>query len=128
MTYRMIALGIALAALPVAAYSQLVSETVEDNQRICRYASPKSFLTGSDNNRVYRTSVGQNCPATFPVDNPHLSLPPTARLDMEITADQVRRCRYEQAGATWWRSIPIAMQCPLHAGLLSPQVEADGRR
>ncbi len=128
MSYRLIAMGMALTALPATAYSQLASETVENNQRICRYASPKTFLTGPDNNRVYQTSVGQNCPATFPTDNPNLPLPPTARLESEIAADQVRRCRYEQAGTMWWRSIPIAMQCPLHAGQLSSQIERESRR
>lgn len=128
MNVRTILLGIALTALPVAAYSQLVSEAVENNQRICRYESPKTFLTGPENNRIYRTSIAQNCPATFPVDNPNLPLPPTARLEAETAADQVRQCRYEQAGTRWWRSLPVAMQCPLHAGLLPAQALGENGR
>lgn len=107
-----------LTSLSPPAAAQLSSERVQGLQRECLYRGLATPSAPAGETRVHRVGIGQNCPGQYPM-TAQLEMPMTARLVREEAAGSARACTYEQAGATWTRSIPITQSCPLAAGMLT---------
>jgi hypothetical protein len=112
----------ALAATPAAA--QLVSERVENQDRICTYRDGNTAAGG----REYRIGLGEACSAYAPRERTSAPPPPTARLESTAERDGKRICSYAQRYRRWSFQVPLETHCPINAGLLTERQPADERR
>jgi hypothetical protein len=112
----------ALAATPAAA--QLVSERVENLERICTYRDGNSAAGA----REYRVGLGEACSAYIPTERTSAPPPPTARLESTAERNGKRICSYAQRYRRWSFEVPLDTRCPVSAGMLAERQPADAER
>jgi hypothetical protein len=109
------------ACLPAVAKAQLITERLDGNRRVCTYRGAAGLTTGSDQARVLRISVGENCPYYFPLFDNSRPAPPTAPLSSDRPSDNPNVCIYSQWGQSWAYPAPAQGHCPPAAGMLRAQ-------
>jgi hypothetical protein len=120
-------LFIVAASLPAVAGAQLISERVEGNQRLCAYRGASGLTTGSEQSRVFRVGVGENCPNFFPLIDNNRPPPPTAPLSNDLEFEHSNGCVYRQWGQSWTYQPPAGSHCPPVAGLIPTQTSPPAR-
>jgi hypothetical protein len=123
-----IAISMIVAGLPDAAHAQLIRERLAGNARICTYAGQAGYTTGTDQTRILRVGIAENCPNFFPLIDNSRPPPPTAPLLEEAAAGRPSLCVYGQWGATWTYSPPAGSHCPPVAGMIPRQTQRPARQ
>ena len=107
---------ILLAAVPVRA--QVLSEQVQDNNRICTYAGTETLADGQVVPRTFTVGLGQECPATAPYRDPNAPVPANAALLGERTNGASRFCLYGEGGIEYQVAVAITLRCAMTPALL----------
>lgn len=104
---------LAFALCSNAASAQLISERVENGQRICAYY-------GSDRNpqdelvaRTRTVGFGENCPAVAYPRDLTAPPPPNAQLIEEANGGSGRVCVFSQGSQQYRLSIPFSSRCAM---------------
>jgi hypothetical protein len=127
MRYLTLMVGVGLTSMHAGAASQLVAEGVDGNQRICRYGNTQPTTNQLSTAGLLRVGIAQNCPATYPLNDPNTPAPPTARLQSESIEGATRACLYEQWDRTWRFEIEAQRSCPQAAGMIEAPVPSETR-
>ena len=112
------------ASAPAPARAQILSEQLQDNQRVCTYAGTDTLPDGQVVPRTFVVGLGQDCPATAPYRDPNAAVPPNAALLGERTGAGARVCVYGEGGIEYQVPIAVTLRCAMTPALLEQEQAA----